>query len=74
MDNEVAFTSLSDNMGKFNAEKMIQLSKDVADDGSNLMNVVYNASSLEMWVAYADGMTDASETDYIYVNMNDYLK
>lgn len=74
MDNEVAFASLSDNMGKFNAEKMIQLSKDVADEGGNLMNVVYNASTLEMWVAYAEGMTDASKTDYIYLNLNDYLK
>ena len=73
MDNSIAYASLNLNMGKFNAEKMINLSKSVASKGGNLLNVVYNASTLEMWVAYANGPTDASEGEYIYVNMNDYL-
>lgn len=73
MDNDIAYASLNMNSGNFDAEKMINLSKSVASKGGNLLNVVYNASSLEMWVAYANGSADACDGDYIHVNMNDYL-
>ena len=52
---------------------MIKLSKIVAAK-HNLMNVVYDATTLEMWIAFADGLTNASEQNYVYLNMNDYLK
>jgi len=74
MHNDIAYASLNMNMGKFDAEKMINLSKAVASKGGNLLNVVYNASTLEMWVAYANGLSDAANSEYIHVNMNDYLK
>ena len=74
MDNDVAHESLKSNAGKFDAQKMIDLSKAVASKGGNLLNVVYNASTLEMWVAYANGPADACDGEYIHVNMNDYLK
>lgn len=73
MDNDIAYANLNLNNGKFNSEKMINLSKSVASKGGNLLNVVYNASTLEMWVAYANGSEDACDGEYIYVNMNDYL-
>jgi hypothetical protein len=74
MDNDIAHESLKSNAGKFDSKKMIDLSKAVASKGGNLVNVVYNASTLEMWVAYANGHKDASDGEYIHVNMNDYLK
>jgi len=74
MDNDVAHESLKTNAGKFDAKKMIDLSIAVASKGGNLLNVVYNASTLEMWVAYANGPADACDGEYIHVNMNDYLK
>ncbi len=73
MHNDIAYADLSLNKGKFDAEKMINLSKSVASKGGNLLNVVYNASTLEMWVAYANGLSDAANSEYIHVNMNDYL-
>lgn len=73
MDNSIAYASLQMNKGKFDSDKMINLSKAVASKGGNLLNVVYNASSLEMWVAYADGSADACDGEYIHLNMNDYL-
>jgi hypothetical protein len=73
MDNDIAYASLDMNKGKFDSEKMINLSKSVASKGGNLLNVVYNASTLEMWVAYANGPADACDSEYIHVNMNDYL-
>lgn len=73
MDNDIAYAFINMNSGKFDAEKMINLSKAVASKGGNLLNVVYNASTLEMWVAYANGPADACDGEYIHVNMNDYL-
>ena len=73
MDNDIAYANLSLNKGKFDAEKMINLSKSVASKGGNLLNVVYDATTLEMWVAYANGLSDAANSEYIHVNMNDYL-
>lgn len=73
MDNNVAYANLSLNKGKFDAQKMINLSKSVASKNGNLLNVVYDASTLEMWVAYANGLSDAANSEYIHVNMNDYL-
>ncbi|MEN8192798.1 MAG: C45 family peptidase, partial [Bacteroidota bacterium] len=67
MDNDIAYANLNLNNGKFNSEKMINLSKSVASKGGNLLNVVYNASTLEMWVAYANGSEDACDGEYIYV-------
>ena len=74
MNNNVAYASLQMNNGNFDVEKMINLSKAVASKGSNLLDIVYNASTLELWVSYANGQQDACDGEYIYVNMNDYLK
>ncbi|MBI1932290.1 MAG: hypothetical protein HYS24_07105 [Ignavibacteriales bacterium] len=73
MDNEKAFKFLSDNHGKMNAEKMIELSKLVADEDGNLEDVVYDATNLEMWVAYANGNEVASKRPYIHIDLKKYL-
>jgi hypothetical protein len=59
--------------GSFDAEKMISLSKLVADMGSNLMDVVYDATTLEIWVAYANGQEEAALQKYVHVDMKKYL-
>ncbi len=59
--------------GKFNADKMIALSRLVADMGSNLMDVVYDATTLEIWVAYANGDEDAALQKYVHIDMKEYL-
>ena len=74
MNNPVAFKMLKENYGQFNSQKMIDLSKAVADEGGNLMDVVYDATTLEMWVAYANGPEDASKQNYIHISMDKYLK
>jgi len=60
--------------GSFDAEKMISLSKLVADMGSNLMDVVYDATTLEIWVAYANGQEEAALQKYVHVDMKKYLE
>jgi isopenicillin-N N-acyltransferase-like protein len=74
MKNDLAYAHLSSNAGSYDATKMIELSKIVADDDGNLINVVYDATDLEMWVSFAEDMQVASEREYVYLNLKDYLK
>ena len=74
MKNEIAFNHLKQNRGRYNADKMIELSRAVADDDGNLINVVYDATSLEMWVAFAEDMQVAGERPYVHLDLKDYLK
>ena len=73
MKNDVAFKMLKENYGTFNADKMIALSRAVADEGGNLVDVVYDATSLEMWVAFAEKDQDASTRPYVHISLKDYL-
>jgi hypothetical protein len=74
MNNTKAFELLKKNSGSFDADKMIELSRAVADENSNLMDVVYDATTLEMWIAYANGNDIASKQKYVHISMNEYLK
>ncbi len=74
MNNEKAFELLKKNIGSFDEQKMIEISRAVASPGGNLIDAVYDATTLEMWVAYANGTEDAGKQPYIHINMNDYLK
>ncbi len=74
MNNTVAFNIIQKNLGNFDENTMIKLSRSVADKDGNLLNIVYDVTTLEMWVAYAHFWEDASLQDYVYINMNDYIK
>jgi hypothetical protein len=74
IDNETAFKILNKYHGSFDEQSMIELSRAVASSGGNLLNVVYDATTLEMWVTYANGREDDSKQSYIHLKMNDYLK
>ena len=39
-----------------------------------LINVVYDATSLEMWIAFAEGLEVASQQPYVHLKLKDYLK
>lgn len=74
MDNDAAYKFITENHGSFNAEKMIELSRLVADEDGNLENVIYDATGLEMWVAYAHGKEVASSRPYIHIDLKKYFK
>lgn len=73
MDNDAAYEFLTKNHGKFNSDKMIELSRLVADEDGSLENVVYDATNLEMWVAYANGNEVASSRPYVYIDLKKYF-
>ncbi|RUA11844.1 MAG: hypothetical protein DSY82_02755 [Flavobacteriia bacterium] len=74
MNNKVAAEIIKNNLGNFTPEKMIELSKAVADN-ENLMDVVYDATTLEMWVAYANGEGErAADRGYVHISMKEFLQ
>ncbi len=74
VNNPLAFSLLKKYEGSMDSDKMIELSRAVGNSGGNLLNVVYDATTLEMWVAYANGLEDAKEQAYVHINSNEYLK
>jgi len=73
MHNDQAWEHLNAHYGKYDAELMIELSRLVGTDGG-LMYVVYDATSREMWVAYAEGNTPAHEREYVHFKLSDYKR
>ena len=74
MDNKTAAAIIKEDLGNFDIDKMINLSKAVADD-HNLMNVVYDATTLELWVAYANGESErAADREYVHISMKEFLQ
>ena len=73
VDNNTTFELLKKYNGQFDSEKAIELSKAIARKNGNLLNVVYNPSRLEIWVAYANGSKDALEQDYSLIKMKDFI-
>jgi hypothetical protein len=55
----IAFKHIRENYGKYTAEKVIELTKAVPIKGGNLFAVVYDATDLKMYFAYAKGMEEA---------------
>ncbi len=74
MKNDVAYRFLKENYGKLDAQKMIALSRAVADEGGNLCDVVYDVTSLDMWVAFAEKSQDASQRTYVHIPLEKYFK
>jgi len=73
MDDAAAWTHINANYGSYDADRMIDLSRLVHSEGGNLMNVVYDATAREMWIAYAEGSQDAADRPYVHFSLNDYI-
>ena len=72
-DNTKAYEVLQKHMGTFNEKSMIEFSRTVASQSSSLLNVVFDATTLEMWIAYANKLESAGKQPYVHINMEDYL-
>ncbi len=69
----VGWEHVKRNYGRFDAEATIQLSASVASLGGNLMNVVYDAARLRLWVAYAHKRECAFRRAYVPIDLKAYL-
>ncbi|MCL4408532.1 MAG: C45 family peptidase [Thermotogae bacterium] len=65
-----AFSTIKNEYGNLNAEKMIALANKIAMHGSNVLNVVYDATTLKVWISYAHGDREAFQRPYFFVDLN----
>ena len=62
-----AFPTLEAQHGTLDADKMIALANQIATHGSNVMDVVYDATDLELWAAFAEGTVEAYLQPYVHL-------
>jgi hypothetical protein len=59
--------------GRYDADAVIQLSKAIGSLGGNLMNAVYDATTREAWLSYAEKGECAYRRPYVHVNLMDFI-
>lgn len=64
-----AFPTLKEHHGKLNAEKLIALANQIPIKGGNVMNAVFDATSLRLWVSYAGGDQEAYQRPYVFLDL-----
>jgi hypothetical protein len=64
-----AFPTLEQEQGKLNAQKLIALANRIPIKGGNVMNVVFDATALRLWVSYAGGDKEAYQRPYVFLDM-----
>jgi hypothetical protein len=72
MNNAAAWSHLNAYYGSYDASRTIELSR-LVHGGGNLMDVVYDATARQMWVAFAEGVQPAYQREYVHFNLYDYL-
>ena len=68
-----AFKPLSQAYGKIGAQEMIDVACKIPIKGGNILDVVYDATALEFWVAYAEKQDEAYKRTFVHVKLKDYL-
>ena len=63
--NEVIPNAIKEQYGNIDSSKAIEIAK-ITSENSTVMSVVYDATTTEFWVAYANGNTSAKEQEYIH--------
>ena len=64
-----AFPAIQSGHGSHDHNTMIALANSIPIVGSNVMDVVYDATSLECWVAFAEGADEAYERPYVHFDL-----
>jgi isopenicillin-N N-acyltransferase-like protein len=68
------FPALKREFGKLNGEKLVSLANSIPIKGGNVVNVIYDATALRMWVTYAKGEQEAYERPSLFVDLQPLLK
>jgi hypothetical protein len=64
-----AFPTLQAERGQLNAEKLIALANQIPIKGGNVMNAVFDATAMRLWVSYARGETEAYKRPYVFLDL-----
>ncbi|MCA9101367.1 MAG: hypothetical protein KDA63_09465 [Planctomycetales bacterium] len=68
-----AFGPIQQIYGKIGAQDMIDIACQIPIKGGNVLDVVYDATALEFWVAYAEKLDEAYKRPFVHVKLKDYL-
>ena len=68
-----AFEPIQEVYGKIDAQDMIDIACMIPIKGGNVLDVVYDATALEFWVAYAEKTEEAYKRPFVHVKLKDYL-
>ncbi|MBN2452401.1 MAG: hypothetical protein JXR77_18590 [Lentisphaeria bacterium] len=64
-----AFPYLEAHRGRLDAAAMIELCNRIPIRGSNVVNAVFDATELRLWIAYAAGTADAALQPYLHLHL-----
>jgi isopenicillin-N N-acyltransferase like protein len=64
-----AFPLLKQDYGLLNADKLIRIANQIPIRGGNVVNVVYDATALKLWVSYAKGNREAYLRPYTLIDL-----
>ncbi|HAP08510.1 MAG TPA: hypothetical protein DCR20_11845 [Planctomycetaceae bacterium] len=64
-----AFPTLKSGHGKLNGEALVKLANQIPIKGGNVINVVYDATDLKMWVTYAHGSEEAYQRPSVLIDL-----
>lgn len=67
-----AFETLQTEYGKLDGEKLVALANQIPIKGGNVVNTVFDATALRMWVTYAHGDTEAYLRSAVFVDLKQY--
>ncbi|MCP4640589.1 MAG: hypothetical protein GY851_09160 [bacterium] len=65
-----AFPAIQSNHGSIDETVMMTIATDIATSGGNVVNVVYDATDFELWVAFANDMDLAYTQPFVHLDMN----
>ena len=68
-----AFKPIKKVYGKIGPQDMIDIACKIPIKGGNILDVVYDATALEFWVAYAEKQEEAYKRPFVHVKLKDYL-
>ncbi len=64
-----AYPLIMSDLGSHDENTMMAIAVAIATHGGNVVNVVYDATDLEMWVAFADGPSEAYLEPFVHVDL-----
>ncbi len=65
-----AFPVLQQQHGKLDGPALIELANKIPIKGGNVTNIVYDATGLKLWVAYAQGDVEAYKRPYVELDLH----
>lgn len=64
-----AFPTLKSQFGKLNGQKLVELANQIPIKGGSVVNTVYDATALRLWVTYAKGNKEAFERPSVFLDL-----